>query len=138
MALVSMCRSPSSTKGPFLETVHLFRGVAILAVVATHVLFELHWPDDARIAFKSCLSVVQNGTVFFVFVAGLLFRHLAYRFEYRSYLLSKLKYVLVPYVLVSLPFVFVQYVRGFGLFRPDVQRPFDSTTLHVFLAYLTG
>lgn len=109
-----------------------------MAVVATHVLFELHWPEDAHVAFKTCLSVVQNGTVFFVFVAGLLFRHLAYRFEYRTYLLSKLKYVLVPYVLVSLPFVFVQYVRGFGLFRPDAQRPLDSTILHVVLAYLTG
>lgn len=103
----------------FLPNVHLFRGVAILAVVATHVLFELDWRPERRTEFRICVSLMQNGTVLFVFIAGLLFRHLANRFRYATYLRTKLKYVILPYVLVSLPFVALQYVQGFGLFAPE-------------------
>jgi surface polysaccharide O-acyltransferase-like enzyme len=138
MALVPMSRASSSTPGSFLTNVHLFRGVAILAVVATHVLFELNWSEQNQGQFKVCLSLVQNGTVWFVFVAGLLFRHLAHKFEYRTYLLSKLKYVILPYVVVSLPYVALQYQRGFGLFRADLERTVDNTVLRVLLAYVWG
>jgi probable poly-beta-1,6-N-acetyl-D-glucosamine export protein len=133
-----MSVSQTSRRGEFLTNVHLFRGVAILAVVATHVLFELHWPEERQTEFKVCLSLVQNGTVWFVFVAGLLFRHLAYKFEYRTYLLSKLKYVILPYVIVSLPFVVLQYKREFGLFRPGVVYAVEHPVLRVVVAYFSG
>lgn len=130
---------PSSPDpGAFLTNVHLFRGAAILAVVATHVLFELDWTDEHQREFKVCLSLVQNGTVWFVFVAGLLFRHLSFRFDYRRYLDSKIRYVVLPYILISLPFVFLQHARGFGIFGPDERWTFSSPVLHVLSKYLTG
>ena len=67
----------------FLTNVHWFRGVAIVAVVATHVLFEFDWRPEVLWEFKLSLSLMQNGTVLFVFVAGLLFQHLAHRFSYQ-------------------------------------------------------
>jgi probable poly-beta-1,6-N-acetyl-D-glucosamine export protein len=125
-------------KGVFLENVHLFRGVAILAVVATHVLFELNWTEDRRTQFRISLSLVQNGTLSFVFVAGLLFRHLAYRFEYRKYLVTKLKYVILPYLIISLPYVYTQHQRGFGIFRPDVYPTDSNLAVYVLGKYLSG
>lgn len=133
-----MSSATGSTSKNFLNNVHLFRGVAILAVVATHVLFELNWTPEHEGEFKVCLSLVQNGTVWFVFVAGLLFRHLAYKFEYGPYLLGKFKYVIVPYVIVSLPYVALQYFRQFGLFRPELERTFENPVLHVLWAYTSG
>ncbi len=137
LGVLPMSRTSSSTPGTFLTNVHLFRGVAILAVVATHVIFELDWPPDRQGEFKVCLSLVQNGTVWFMFVAGLLFRHLAHKFDYRAYLLGKLKYVVTPYLVVSVPYVVLQFQREFGLFSPAgsvVRNP----TLRVFLACLSG
>lgn len=133
-----MSGATGSNSKTFLTNVHLFRGVAILAVVATHVLFELNWTPEHEVEFKVCLSALQNGTVWFVFVAGLLFRHLAYKFEYRTYLLSKFKYVIVPYIVVSLPYVALQYFRQFGLFRPELERTFENPVLHVIWAYTSG
>ncbi len=118
--------------------VHLFRGVAILAVVATHVLFELAWTEGNQWQFKICVSLMQNGTLMFVFVAGLLFRHLAHRFRYGKYLLSKLKYVILPYLIVSLPYVIIQYYRGFGMFSPDVSRSPSNPVFYVLSKYVSG
>jgi hypothetical protein len=44
-------------KPNFLVNVHLFRGLAIVPVVATHLLFEMHWPAELVWEFKICLSV---------------------------------------------------------------------------------
>lgn len=122
----------------FLTNVHWFRGVAIVAVVATHVLFEFDWRPEVLWEFKLSLSLMQNGTVLFVFVAGLLFQHLAHRFSYRTYLWSKCKFVLLPYLLVSLPYVWLQYVRQFGIFGPGIERRFESPLLHAAGMYLSG
>ena len=120
----------------FLQNVHLFRGVAIVAVVATHVLFELEWQQTRQTEFRICVSLLQNGTVWFVFVAGLLFRHLAQRFEYGKYLLTKLKFVVLPYVIVSLPYLVLQYVNDVGFFAPT--KPENRNALAVFLSFLNG
>lgn len=131
-----MSRLPSSRPAHFLVNVHLFRGVAITAVVATHVLFELAWEPARQTQFKTCLSLVQNGTVWFVFVAGLLFQHLSHGFNYGKYLASKLKYVIVPYLVVSVPYVLLQYYRGFGIFRPGAAS--RSPLVHATSKFVTG
>lgn len=120
----------------FLHNVHLFRGVAILAVVATHVLFELAWSADNRTEFRICVSLLQNGTTWFVFVAGLLFRHLADKFSYRKYLYTKLKFVVLPYVLVSVPYLAMQYVHESGFFAPN--KPQNRSLWAVVLSFATG
>jgi probable poly-beta-1,6-N-acetyl-D-glucosamine export protein len=124
-------------KPNFLINVHLFRGLAIIPVVATHLLFEMHWPQELVWEFKICLSVVQNGTVPFVFVAGLLFQHRLASYRYATYLQSKLRYVVVPYVIASLPFVLLQHWRKFGMFAPS--RPGSSNVwLDTTVTYLSG
>jgi len=89
-------------KKEFLGYIHSFRGLAILYVVVGHTMWLLNWPDAPG---KRTLlaSVLTNGTVFFVFIAGYLFQHLSYKFEYRKYLVSKLTNVVCPYIILSLP-----------------------------------
>jgi probable poly-beta-1,6-N-acetyl-D-glucosamine export protein len=127
---------PPKKPDEFLHHVHLFRGVAIVAVVATHVLFELDWSPSRQTEFRICVSLLQNGTVWFVFIAGLLFRHLAYRFDYLTYLRTKLKFVIAPYVVVSLPFLWWQYVGDFGFF--SVAKPENRTVWAIVASFLSG
>ena len=37
----------------------------------------------------------------FVFIAGFLFQYLKKKFEYRSYLIRKTRYVILPYLIIS-------------------------------------
>lgn len=126
--------SPKSDE--FLHHVHLFRGVAIVAVVATHVLFELDWQNANQTEYRICVSLLQNGTVWFVFIAGLLFRHLAHRFNYATYLWTKLKFVVLPYVLVSLPYLVLQYVQDVGFFAPH--KPENRHLWAIVVSFVSG
>lgn len=95
----------------FLRYVHGFRAVAIVVIVAGHAVFSLTWPATSPTR-DILLDVLDGGTVLFVFVAGFLFHHLSGRYEYRDYLTKKLQYVIVPYVLVSIPAVVITLRSG--------------------------
>lgn len=86
----------------FLRYVHNFRAVAIVIIVAGHAAFALTWSAGSP-GHAFLLDLLDNGTVLFVFVAGFLFHHLAGRYDYRDYLTKKAGYVLLPYVVVSIP-----------------------------------
>ena len=85
----------------FLNCVHSFRAVAIFFVVAGHCIgsFARQVPWHEHLT----RSILQNGTVFFVFIAGSLFQHLSHRFEYRHYLKGKLQTVILPCAILSVP-----------------------------------
>ena len=102
----------------FLSYIHSLRALAILSIVAVHCLPLFAW-DRFRWQDRLLLSLVSNGTVLFVFVAGFLFQYLSYKFEYRRYLKSKLQNVLLPYVCVSLPMIAYQAVKHHGTFNPN-------------------
>jgi probable poly-beta-1,6-N-acetyl-D-glucosamine export protein len=98
----------------FLSYIHSFRAVAIVAVVAAHVLNGLAWPEDGpSLVHRVTRALVQNATALFLFVAGFLFQHLSQRFQYRKYLKSKLIHVILPYVVVSIPALVLRYRWGF-------------------------
>ena len=48
----------------------------------------------------------------FLLIAGFLFQYLLYKYETKAYLISKLKYVVVPYILLSIPAI-ILYMSGF-------------------------
>jgi len=97
----------------FLPAVHRFRSLAILAVIGMHL--DLAWEEGSggRLVER---AVVNNATVLFLFVSGLLFQHLSRKFQYGSYLKSKVRNVLIPYVVMSLPALAYQLVRHEGVF----------------------
>lgn len=84
----------------FLNYIHLFRGFAILIIVGIHCRIAWPWGDNT-LSKQVFTTLLDNGTVLFVFIAGFLFQHLKDKYEYKSYLIRKLKYVILPYLIIS-------------------------------------
>ena len=127
-----------SGRGGFLSYIHSFRGVAILAVVATHVTDVLTWNREQPLTEHLSYSLFQNGTVLFLFIAGLLFQHLSGRFRYGSYIATKLRNVILPYIIISIPVIVYEYLGHTGIFAPDYVRRFDNPLLHIAWSYLSA
>lgn len=90
-------------KKPFLGYIHNFRGLAIIFIVGIHSVISLPW-EGSLIMKSLLLGIFNNGTVLFVFIAGFLFYYLCQNhFNYFHYLKKKLKYVIAPYLIISIP-----------------------------------
>jgi len=67
---------------------------------------------------KSYLNSIHyfRGTALFVFISGFLFHHIFYsRFNYRAFISRKIKDVLVPYLVLSTPYViYIVFFKGYG------------------------
>lgn len=98
-------------KTPFLPYIHNFRAIAILFIVAIHCLrfFEASGKPPF---FQVVLPLLSRGTFLFVFIAGYLFQHLSGKFEAKTYWLKKFQYVIVPYLIVSLPIIAYRIVTN--------------------------
>ncbi len=90
-------------KKVFLNYIHCFRGLAILFILGLHATISMDW-GNAQNQRKIALVLFNNGTLLFVFIAGYLFYHLNQtHFNYWNYLKKKLHFVILPYLLVSIP-----------------------------------
>lgn len=60
------------------------------------------------------MTLFDNGTILFVFIAGFLFQHLTHsQFDYPKYLEQKFKVVILPYLLISIPLIIIRIKTGF-------------------------
>lgn len=102
----------------FLGYIHAFRGVAILIVLLGHARLLMPWPElrESPWSLRLLSTLVEGGTVPFIFIAGYLFQHLAANFEYGRFLRTKLKNVVVPYVVVALPILAHAFVFRSGMY----------------------
>ena len=90
-------------KNQFLNYIHNFRGFAIILIVGVHCRTSLLWPKDSTVLDLLTYGL-DSSTILFVFISGFLFQYLnAANFQYSSYLSKKIKYVVFPYILVSIP-----------------------------------
>ncbi|GLQ30283.1 hypothetical protein GCM10007876_07610 [Litoribrevibacter albus] len=112
----------------FYQYVHNLRGLAILLVISAHVISVV--PFDHSLVADMVRSVLKNCTVIFVLIGGWLFSYLASKYSYKSYLVSKLKKVVVPYVVISIPALTV-YLLGLKDTHPWV----DLATLKETYGY---
>ena len=88
----------------FLNYINALRAIAIFFIVALHTLLAFSWlntPEQRDVLY----IIFGNGTALFMFISGYLFQHLSFKFDTKRYYLSKLKYVLLPYFVISLPLV---------------------------------
>lgn len=86
----------------FLNYINNFRGIAILLVLSVHCLLPFERTMDPLL-WQSSFVLLQDGTVLFVFISGFLFQHLLGKFIYKEYLITKVKFILAPYILISIP-----------------------------------
>ena len=98
----------------FRHSIENFRGLAIVFVLLTHV-----YGYDTLGALGNFLHfLVADATTWFVFVSGYLFWHIECRSKFTPmvYWWKKLKFVLLPYLIMSIPAVLV----GIFLKRPEL------------------
>lgn len=89
----------------FLGYIHYFRALAITFIVAGHSIDALLWGNqDVERLIRIVLS---NGSVLFVFIAGYLFQHLSNKLRGMRYFSSKVKNVILPYFLISIPAIVI-------------------------------
>lgn len=93
----------------FLNYIHLFRGLAIVVIVGIHCRISLPWSHDHVLSKAIFTTVLDNGTVLFVFIAGFLFQYLKPKYQFLDYIKRKLKFVLMPYIIVSIPILVYKY-----------------------------
>ena len=90
----------------FLGYIHTFRAIAIFFIVAGHSIDTFNWTDSPDLG-RALRIFFSNGTILFVFIAGYLFQYLSPRYDVKKYFISKLKNVLLPYVLISIPAILI-------------------------------
>ena len=80
-------------KKPFLNYINVFRGLAILLIVAGHTM---QFGAPSSLIHKINCEIVCGGTALFIFISGFLFQYLSYKFEYKNYMKKKWTNVIMP------------------------------------------
>lgn len=118
----------------FLPYIHSLRGIAILYVIAVHARgFSSYWHSSPEV--YSVLDLFSdpsegNGTTLFLFIGGFLFQHLTQkRFHYGQYLQQKFRNLILPYVIISIPLIWIRLNTDFR--TPALPDEFHQwSTLH--------
>lgn len=87
-------------KKPILNYINVFRGLAILLILAGHTM-QMGKAESLTRAISR--EICAGGTVLFVFIAGFLFEYLSHKFEYKDYLIKKWTNVIMPYIITAIP-----------------------------------
>lgn len=121
----------------FLSSINYFRGIAIVLIVLGHCYDLSHW-EISSVVGKVFYSTTLNGSVYFVFISGFLYHHVFYhKFNYQNFMLKKIKYVLLPYLILSvLPILYEILVNDGGEYLPAQLR--DHHLLAAGWYLLTG
>ncbi|AOF86370.1 acyltransferase family protein [Hydrogenophaga sp. RAC07] len=96
-----MSRNPK-----FQQHIHVFRAIAIILIVSAHSIPSLDWSESPLLG-RFLDGIANEASIFFFFIAGYLFQHLSERFSYQSYLLQKFKTVILPYLIISIPSLYL-------------------------------
>lgn len=89
----------------YLNYMQAFRALAIIFIVALHTIHIFNW-EDSPLTIKFIFTFFSNGSIFFIFISGYLFQHLSQTYETKKYYLSKIKNVLLPYLIISIPAIY--------------------------------
>lgn len=122
----------ASHKREILNYINIFRGLAIILIVAGH---SMCFGNPGTYLKKFVFEFFVGGTALFVFISGYLFQYLSDGFSYKNYLKKKLYNVISPYIITSVPGIIL------CLTIPALYRnPFDGLNplLQVFVFYTTG
>jgi len=92
----------------FLSYINLFRAIATIFVVVNHSIHGLQWGIEyGNYDMSRLLKIIfSNGALLFTFISGFLFQHVLQKYDYRSFLVSRFKLVILPYLIISIPAVF--------------------------------
>lgn len=95
-------------KKSFLNYINVFRGLAILLIVAGHTM---QFGETSSLSHIASCEMVCGGTALFIFISGFLFQHLSSEkngktFDYKTYLSKKCTNVIMPYLITAIPGIY--------------------------------
>ena len=126
----------------FLVSINYFRAISILIIVTGHC-YDIAGIDINSLTFGENIAVnlITGGTTLFVFISGFLFHYIFIpRYEYKKFISGKIKNVLIPYLILSLP-VILLYLNGIGqapYFLPEATGIFDRYFIPFIKYYWSG
>lgn len=94
----------------FLRHLDHMRGIAIVLVVVVHCFTMFEWPAASIGTGLSLLLVDTN--ILFIFISGYLFEHVFAEYAYRSFLANRLRNVILPYAICSIPAILIYVLHG--------------------------
>ncbi|MCF8475224.1 MAG: acyltransferase [Emcibacter sp.] len=120
----------------FLSHIHNFRAFAIIGIVGAHSLHAFQW-NDHPLMFRFFDTFFNQSSILFFFIAGFLFQYLSKRFEKYFYWKKKIQYVILPYVLLSIPGLY--YYTQIGIQDNTWEGFYDYSTIkQIFFFMITG
>lgn len=117
---------PNVKKTKILNYINVFRGLAILLIVAGH---SMQFGDVGSLTQKLSVEIFAGGTALFIFISGFLFQHLSEKYEFKSYMSKKWTNVIQPYLWTAIPgilfcFIYpVKYGNALDGLNPVLQIP---------------
>lgn len=113
-------------KTKILNYINVFRGLAILLIVAGH---SMQFGEAGSFVQRLSVEVFAGGTALFIFISGFLFQHLSGKYEFKNYMKKKWTNVIQPYLWTAIPgillcFLFpIRYGNAFDGLNPCLQIP---------------
>lgn len=126
----------------FLISINYFRAIAILLIVMGHsyYLAGINF-EQLTLSEEVFINLITGGTTLFVFISGFLFHHIFLpKYKYKSFIKGKVKNVLIPYLLLSIPIIWV-YMEGKGwgqYYMPQSNDLVGEYIVPIFQYYLSG
>lgn len=109
-------------KREMLNYINVFRGLAILLIVAGHTM-QLGNPNTWL--NNTAFEILAGGTALFIFISGFLFQYLSDKFEYKTYLKKKWTNVILPYIITAVPGIILCFTMPLAYGNPfDGLNPF--------------
>lgn len=125
----------------FLNSINHFRAIAITIIVAGHCFYMVDATFDTLVE-RSFGNLIAGGTVLFVFISGFLFHHIFYkRYQFKKFMVGKLKKVLLPYTLLSIVPIVLLVMRQdayYSLYDPQGTGFIATYIVPAAKYYLTG
>ena len=87
-------------KTKILNYINVFRGLAILLIVAGHTM---QFGEINSLTQRISVEVFAGGTALFIFISGFLFQHLSGKYEFKNYISKKWTNVILPYLWTAIP-----------------------------------
>lgn len=86
----------------FLHYINNFRGFSILLIMLGHCIDPFEWENNIYI-YNIMISIFKGGSIYFIFISGFLFQHLSTNFTFTNYMAAKIKHIILPYIISSVP-----------------------------------
>ena len=113
-------------KTKILNYINVFRGLAILLIVAGHTM---QFGEIGSLTQKLSVEIFAGGTALFIFISGFLFQHLSGKYEFKNYISKKWTNVILPYLWTAIPGIFfcfaypIKYGNALDGLNPLLQIP---------------